>query len=75
MTGSASSLKLSMKDAYEFCRFFGPNLKFLTLKLTEKTTQFSEVNVLLCHMTGSAPFDPKLKIFVENTVIYQSIKF
>ena len=36
---------------------------------------FSEINVLLCHMTGSALIDPKFKIFIENTIICHSLKF
>ena len=54
------------KYAYEFCRFFGPYLKSLSLKLTEIKCNFSEINVLLCHMTGSAPIDPQLKIFYRK---------
>ena len=62
MTGSASICQ----NMHEFYRFFGPNLKSLTLKLTEKRN-FSEINILLCHMTGSALIEPKFKIFIENT--------
>ena len=58
-----------------FVDFFGPKLKSLTIKLTEKTQfEISEINVLLCHMTGSAPIDPKFKIFIENTIISHNLK-
>ena len=36
---------------------------------------YSEINILPCHMTGSALIDPKFKIFLENTNMCQSLKF
>ena len=44
----------------------------LQLKNGLRKRNFSEINVLPCHMRGSAPIDPKFKIFVENINMCQS---
>ena len=50
-----------MPKPYQIMRknfFFVPNLKSLSLKMPAKHS-FCELDILLCHMKGSAPTDPK----------------
>ena len=75
MTGSASiCAEIVTTICTLILSIFWSQLKSLALKLTEKPN-FSEINVLLCHITGSALTDPKFKNFVENTKVFQSLKF
>ena len=58
------------KYAHEFFLLFCSTLKSLSLKLTEKT-HF----LVKCFAVSCVPIDPKLKFFIDKTIVHQSLKF